>query len=110
MGMSFCVLGMSHEFKNKIGFNSIWPRTGIASSAIEFYLGSKETLKTTRSPRIMSDAIVHILKTDNTKCTGNFFIDDEVLVNMGETDLNKYKMDSSVKDEDLMIDFFIDTD
>jgi len=91
MGMSLCVLGMAQEFKDTIGFNALWPRTGIATSAIEFAIGTADSLKTTRTPRIMSDALVYILQTNNKNCTGNFYIDDEILVNMGHNDLSKYK-------------------
>jgi len=73
MGMSLCVLGMAKEFEGKIGFNALWPRTAIATSAVEFYLGDKSSMKKTRVPRIMSDSLVYILRSDNKHCSGNFF-------------------------------------
>lgn len=87
-GMSMCVLGMSEEFKGKVAFNALWPKTTIATAAIKYYLGGDKMMKMSRTPEIMSDAAYIILNKDAKLCTGNFFIDDEVLLKHGVTDLN----------------------
>ena len=102
-GMSMCVLGLSHEFKGKIAVNALWPRTAIATAAVEFALGGAEVSKRCRRPEIVSDAAYKILTSDKGT-TGNFFIDDEVL---GAMDLDKYNVDPKVPLEDLMPDFFL---
>lgn len=108
-GMSMCVLGMSEEFKEDgIAVNALWPRTGIATAAIEWISG-QDSLDTCRKVEIMSDAAYYILKRDakNPANTGNFFIDDEVLLSEGYTDkdLDKYAVKPGTP---LMIDFFLD--
>jgi len=102
-GMSMCVLGMSEELRDdKIAVNALWPRTTIATSAVANLLGGEEILKKSRSPQILADAAHFILQKDSENCTGNFFIDDEVLKSEGITDLSKY-----ADSDDLMPDFFI---
>lgn len=89
-GMSMCVLGMAEEFKSdNIAVNALWPRTGIATAAIEM-LGGKEALKMCRKPEIMADAAYYIITQDSKSVTGNFFIDDEVLQQAGVTDFESY--------------------
>jgi citronellol/citronellal dehydrogenase len=106
-GMSLAVLGMAEEFRELgIGVNALWPRTAIATAAIEWVM-SQEAFNSCRTPAIMSDAAAVILGTDARKITGNFFIDDEVLLGAGLTlkDLDKYAVKPG---NELMIDFFID--
>lgn len=106
--MSLCVFGMSAELEPfGIGVNALWPRTGIATAAIEWIAG-KEGIKSCRNVDIMSDAAYYILRRDGKKSTGNFFIDDEVLLSEGmtEKDLEKYAIDPSAP---LMPDFFLDS-
>jgi len=106
-GMSMCVLGMSEEFREDgIAVNALWPRTGIATAAIS-YIGGDEMLNTCRTPAIMADAAQAILTKPSTRVTGNFFIDDEVLLAEGYTlkDLEKYAV---VPGAELMPDFFLD--
>jgi len=106
-GMSICVLGHSEEFRSDgIAVNALWPRTGIATAAIEF-IGGKALASTCRTVDIMSDAAYIILSRKASNCTGNFFIDDEVLLSEGITDLNKYSITPGVP---LMPDFFLDED
>jgi citronellol/citronellal dehydrogenase len=105
-GMSMCVLGMSQEFKDQIAVNALWPRTAIATAAVQNLLGGEQTIQKSRSDQIMADAAYEILRQDKTE-SGNFYIDDEILRKNGTTNFDKYKLDSSVKDEDLMPDFFI---
>jgi len=107
-GMSMCVLGMSEELRDQgIAVNALWPRTGIDTAAIA-YIGGDEALKSCRKVDIMSDAAYYILRRKSTESTGNFFIDDEVLLEEGmtEKDLEKYAVDPK---HPLMPDFFLDT-
>jgi citronellol/citronellal dehydrogenase len=104
-GMSMCVLGMAGEFKSQgVGVNALWPRTVIATAAVQNLLGGDETMKGSRSPEIMADAAHVILTRSAKECTGNFFVDDEVLASAGVTDLSKYAMTQGA---DLIPDFFI---
>lgn len=103
-GMSMCVLGMSEEFKDDgIAVNALWPRTGIATAAIS-WIASEEALNSCRKPSIMADAACYILKRNSRECTGNFFIDDEVLLSEGVSreELEKYAINPGTP---LMIDF-----
>ena len=107
-GMSMCVLGMAEEFKpDGIGFNALWPRTGIATAAIQFALAGEEGLKHCRTVEIMADAAHAILTRDARSCTGNFFIDDLVLADEGVTDFDQYRVDPT---KPLMPDFFVPAD
>eukprot|EP00002_Diphylleia_rotans_P012622 TRINITY_DN2472_c0_g1_i1.p1 TRINITY_DN2472_c0_g1~~TRINITY_DN2472_c0_g1_i1.p1 ORF type:complete len:282 (-),score=78.59 TRINITY_DN2472_c0_g1_i1:148-993(-) len=109
-GMSMCVLGMAEEFRSqKISVNALWPRTYIATAAIEM-IGGEEGMKQSRKPEIVADAAHAILSQPKGAYTGNFFIDDEVLLKFGvvknEAELLKYSHDPSVKD--LKKDLFLD--
>lgn len=106
-GMSMCVLGMHEEFRPlNIAVNALWPRTAIYTAAVEM-LGGKETKDFSRKPEIMSDAAYAILTQDPKSCTGNFFIDDEVLKNAGVTNLEQYCYNLQNIDK-LIPDAFID--
>ncbi len=104
-GMSMCVLGMAEEFKKEgIAVNALWPRTAIATVAVQNLLGGDQAIKHSRKPEIMADA-AHIILTQLSKeCTGHFFIDDEVLIQHGISDLSKYSMVPGAK---LIQDFFL---
>ena len=104
-GMSMCVLGMAGEFrKDGIAFNALWPRTTIATAAIQNLLGGAQAMRGSRKPEIMGDAAWHILTRPARECTGNFFIDDDVLKAAGVTDLTEYAVDPTAP---LLPDFFI---
>ena len=104
-GMSMCVLGMAEELKAEgIAVNAIWPRTVIATSAVQNLLGGDEVMNGSRTPEIMADAAYAILTRQSREFTGNFCIDDEVLRAEGVTDLSKY---SSVPGSTLLPDFFV---
>lgn len=95
-GMSMCTLGMAEEFRtDKIAVNSLWPRTTIATAAIEFNF-PKELLQASRKPEIMADAAAAILSKPSSECTGNFFIDDEVLSAEGISDFKAYAINPNV--------------
>ena len=103
-GMSMCVLGMSAEYKGQIGVNALWPRTAIATAAVQFALGGDAMIQRSRTTDIMADAAYIILTADAKKTTGNFFIDDEVV---GPIDLRKYNVDPNIPVEELVFDFFV---
>src|ERR1700722_8448102 len=106
-GMSMCVLGMALELKDQgIAVNALWPRTVIATAAVQNLLGGDEVIKGSRNPEIMGDAAYAIVtrSSKDPKNTGNFFIDDEVLAAEGVKDLSKY---STVPGADLLPDFFV---
>lgn len=103
-GMSLCVLGMAGEFRGKIGVNALWPRTVIATSAVQNLLGGDEIVKRSRKPDVVADAAHAILVRDANKTTGNFFIDEDVLRAEGVSDFGKY---SVVSGADLLSDFFL---
>ncbi len=105
-GMSMCVLGMAEEFRGKVGFNALWPRTAIDTAAVRNLLGGDEAGKRSRTPEILADAAYAILNRPHADCTGNFFIDDEVMTAEGVTDLSKYLVDAAFADE-LVPDFFL---
>ena len=103
-GMSMCVLGMAGEFRGKgIGVNALWPRTVILTAALQLIPGVES--ERCRKPEIMADAAHAILIRDARTCTGNFFIDDEVLAEAGVTDLDPYAVKPGMT---LLPDFFID--
>ncbi len=106
-GMSLVTLGMAAEFKGKVAFNSLWPRTIIATAAIEFAVGNADMMRNARKPSIMADAAAAILSRDFKTCTGNYFIDDAVLAEEGVTDFTAYKVDPTIDDRSLIPDFFI---
>lgn len=104
-GMSMCVLGMAEEFKaDGIAFNALWPRTGIATAAIQFALTGEEGLRHCRTPEIMADAAHAIFKKPSRELTGRFLIDDTFLYGEGVRDFDQYKVD---RDATLMPDFFV---
>lgn len=104
-GMSMCVLGMSEEFREDgIAVNALWPRTPIATAAVRNLLGGEATIRGSRTPEIVADAAHVILTRPSRQCTGNFFIDDEVLAEAGVTDFDRY---ACVPGEPLLPDFFL---
>ena len=104
-GMSMCTLGFAEEFKDDgVAANSLWPRTTIATAAIRNLLGGEEAMRRSRDPRIVADAAHAILTRPSRGCTGNFFIDEDVLAEEGITDLSTY---GGVEGE-LQTDIFLD--
>jgi citronellol/citronellal dehydrogenase len=104
-GMSMCVLGMAEEFRSEgVGINALWPRTVIATAALQVIPGVDPSRG--RKPEIMADAAHIILNRDARSCTGNFFIDDEVLASQGGVDLDSYAVTPG--NRDFLPDFFVD--
>ena len=93
-GMSMCVLGMAGELRGKVAVNALWPRTTIATAAVNM-LGGEALMKASRTPAVMADAAYWIL-TQPVDVTGNFFLDEEALRRAGVTDLSGYRVDPDV--------------
>ena len=104
-GMSLCVLGMAEEFKkDHIAVNALWPRTVIATAALAM-LGDAVKPENCRTPEIMADAAHAILSRTPETATGNFYIDDEILAEVGITDLDQYAVEAG---QPLLPDLFVD--
>ena len=106
MGMTMITLGLAaDEADAGIGANCLWPRTIIATAAVQNLLGGDEAMRRARTPEIVADAAHAILVRDPRSCTGNAFIDDQVLAEAGITDLDRY---AAAEDTDLSLDIFVD--
>lgn len=106
-GMSLCMLGMSDEYRGQIAFNGLWPRTGIATAAIQFALAGDDGMRMCRTPEIMADAAYAIFNKKAADFTGNFLIDDSFLYEEGVREFDHYRVDPS---RPLMPDFFVPAD
>jgi citronellol/citronellal dehydrogenase len=103
--MSLCVLGMAEEFREKsVAINALWPRTIIATAAVMNLLGGQEAFNKARKPEIMADAAHAILTRPSRDCTGNFFIDEEVLRDRGMADFSHYSVQPEAE---LIPDLFV---
>jgi citronellol/citronellal dehydrogenase len=103
-GMSMCVLGMAEEFRGKVAFNALWPRTAIDTAAVRNLLGGDEMARRSRKPEILADAAFHILQQP-VGYTGQFLIDDEVLTHFtGRTNFDDYAVEPG---QDLVPDLFV---
>ena len=104
-GMSQCTLGMAEEFRaDGIAVNSLWPRTAIATAAIEVNF-PKEVFAASRKAAIVADAAYAILNRDSRKATGNFYVDETVLREEGVTDFMQYAVTPGAK---LYTDLFLE--
>jgi citronellol/citronellal dehydrogenase len=104
-GMSMCVLGMAGELRRAgVAVNALWPRTAIATAAVQNLLGGDGAIRGSRKPSIMGDAAHAILTRPSREFTGQFCIDDDVLAAEGVTDFRDYAMDPNAQ---LLPDYFI---
>jgi len=105
-GMSLCVLGMAEEFKpDGIAVNALWPRTAIATAAVQNVLGGDDIIAKSRTPEIVADAAHLLLSQPSKQFTGQFVIDDTLLSELGGvTDFEPYRVDPS---QTLVADFFV---
>jgi citronellol/citronellal dehydrogenase len=107
-GMSMVVLGLAGELRPKgIAVNALWPRTTIATAAIENLLGGDKVMKMSRKPEIIADAAYRLFQKPAREFTGNFLIDDEFLAAEGVTDFEQYRI---TPDSPLAPDFFVPDD
>jgi len=105
--MSLCTLGLAEELKGDgIAANSLWPRTIVATAAVQNLLGGDDSMAHARKPEIMADAAAAILARPSREATGNFYIDDEVLAAEGITDLSAYGYGGD--ETGLQLDIFLD--
>ena len=104
-GMSLVAHGLAEELgKYGIASNCLWPRTSLDTAAVRNVIGA-ELIKGSRKPSIYADAAYAVLKRDSKECTGNFFLDQDVLEEEGVTDFDQYAIDPEAT---LVSDFFID--
>jgi citronellol/citronellal dehydrogenase len=104
--MSAWVLGMTEEFRAQgVAFNALWPRTAIDTAAVRNLLGGEKMANSSRLPEIVADAAAYILTRDSRACTGNFYTDEQVLAEEGQTDLERYAVKPGTP---LFTDFFLD--
>ncbi len=102
-GMSMVALGMAAEFSGRIGVNALWPRTTIATAAVN-YLGGDQMMRRSRKPDILADAAYAVFQKDAKSFSGHFLIDDNFLAGEGVTDFDAYRVDPS---EPLLQDLFV---
>jgi len=103
--MTMIALGLSGELKKYgIAANTLWPRTTIATAAVKNLLGGDALIQMSRTPQIIADSAYYILQRPSTECTGNTFIDEEVLAEEGITDLENYAVKPGSK---LFTDLFL---
>jgi citronellol/citronellal dehydrogenase len=107
-GMSMVMFGLAQELRDDgIACNALWPRTTIATAAVEFALGGEAMMRQSRSPEIMADAAHAMLCRPSRGYTGRFMLDDDVLAEAGVTDFDRYRNDPT---SPLMVDIFVDPD
>ena len=105
-GMSMTVLGLADELKSDgIAVNALWPQTTIATAAVKFALGGDAMIQCSRTPAIMADAAYAVLSREARNCTGNFFIDEEVLREGGMEDFDHYAVN---REKTLFKDLFVE--
>jgi citronellol/citronellal dehydrogenase len=102
-GMSLCVLGLAAEFSGRVAVNALWPRTTIATAAVN-YLGGNPMLRQSRTPGILADAAHAIFQKSSKSFSGNFLIDDTFLAAEGITDFDRYRVDPTMP---LLPDIFV---
>lgn len=107
-GMTMLTIGMAEEFRAAgIAVNSLWPRTTIATAAIEFAVGSREMFQVSRKAEIMADAAYAVLSTEDLSLTGQALVDEEVLRKIGVVDFDQYAYDPGQSGK-LQRDLFVD--
>ena len=106
-GMSLCALGFAAEFRDDgIASNALWPKTLIATAAVQNLLGGDEAMARSRKPEIYADAAYAVITRPSRDCTGNTYLCEDVLAEDGVTDLESY---SYVEGADLQVDLYVDS-
>jgi citronellol/citronellal dehydrogenase len=106
-GMSMCTIGMAEEFRDDgIAFNALWPRTIIATAAVQNLLGGEEAMARSRKPELVADAAHAIATRPSRECTGNLFLAEDVLAEEGITDMDAYTYGAEAADP--LPDLFVD--
>jgi citronellol/citronellal dehydrogenase len=105
-GMTLCALGFAEQLRDAgVASNALWPRTLVATAAVQNLLGGDEAMRRARSPQLYADAAYEILTRPSRECTGNAFLCEDVLVESGVTDLSGYAAGDG---SDLGVDLFVD--
>jgi citronellol/citronellal dehydrogenase len=105
-GMSLCTLGMAAEFADDgIAFNSLWPRTLVATAAVQNLLGGDAAMARARKPDVYADSAYAVLNRPSRECTGNFFLCEDVLVEEGVTDFEAY---AAAPGAEPQVDLYVD--
>ncbi|HEY3020610.1 MAG TPA: NAD(P)-dependent oxidoreductase [Solirubrobacteraceae bacterium] len=106
-GMSLCALGFAAELREDgIASNALWPRTLIATAAVQNLLGGETAMARSRKPELYADAAHAVITRPSRECTGNTFLCEDVLAEEGVTDLDRY---SYVPGADLQVDLYVDS-
>jgi citronellol/citronellal dehydrogenase len=106
-GMSMCTVGMAEEFRaDGIAFNALWPRTIIATAAVQNLLGGEEAMARSRRPELVADAAHAIVSRPSRECTGNLFLAEDVLAAEGITDMAAYSYGAEAAEP--IPDLFVD--
>ena len=106
-GMTLCALGMAEELREAgIASNTLWPRTMVATAAVQNLLGGDEAMARSRKPEVYSDAAYAVLTKPAREFTGNTLLCEDVLVDSGVTDLSVY---DCIPGSTLGVDFWVDS-
>jgi citronellol/citronellal dehydrogenase len=106
-GMTLVALGLAAELREAgVASNALWPRTLVATAAVQNLLGGDEAMKRARTPDVYADAAYAVLTRPSAECTGNAFLCEDVLVESGVTDLTRYS--AAGADAELAVDLFVD--
>lgn len=103
--MSLFTHAWAMEFEGRVAFNALWPRTAIATAAVKNEIGGQDMMTASRRPEIVADAALEILKLPADQWSGNFFLDDEILIAAGKRDLAQYDVTPGAP---LQTDFFLE--
>ena len=105
-GMSLCALGFAAELREEgIASNALWPRTLIATAAVQNLLGGDEAMAASRKPQLYADAAYAVITRPSRECTGNTFLCEDVLAEEGVTDMDLY---AYVPGSTPQVDLFVD--
>jgi citronellol/citronellal dehydrogenase len=105
-GMSMVALGLAGELRGRVAVNALWPRTTIATAAVNNLLGGEAIMRRSRSPEIVAEAAWRIFQKP-VSFTGNFLIDDTFLAAEGVNDFDRYRVNPN---EPLKLDIFMSDD
>lgn len=107
-GATMMSWGFALEFKQHgIACNTLWPQSAVATAAVRYELGGDQMMQKSRKVTVMGDSAYEIMTANSRKCTGNFFMDDEVLKLVGVTDFKQYRVDPNCPENELMPDLFL---
>ncbi|HKN97643.1 MAG TPA: NAD(P)-dependent oxidoreductase [Pseudonocardiaceae bacterium] len=106
--MTMLTLGVAEQYRDRgVAANCLWPRTTIATAAIQNIVGGAAAMAVSRRPEIMADAAYEVLVRPARECTGHTFVDEEVLAEAGVTDLSRYRYEGATEAQ-LQPDIFLD--